>query len=239
MAQKASEIVTIPPPHNGHMSDSELTTIANKFREIRLKSLQIAPEAFASTYEGESRRGLEHTLERLRNPKATHFIALKESNQRHPSSERGSDIERLLDQEWLGLIVLLGPVEDTSESVSTEKDPFLNMAGSGKEESMIADSEMRDSLTALHFHLNAVFVDPAARGMGLGGSLIDAAVQRARRETNKYHASLRVTISVYDKNKAARKIYEKAGFEVVDERQSKSHGDRKAINMELSTPAQL
>lgn len=107
--------------------DSHVKTLAEKFRAFRLHSLQVAPDAFASTYEAESQRGLEQSIARLTNHKAAQFIALRSAARLDGVSE----IELLLDCEWVGMVVLLGPEEGDEFSIpSANIDPFAQMTAS-------------------------------------------------------------------------------------------------------------
>lgn len=231
-------IVTLPKAWNGAEPDAKSTALAEKFRELRLRALKMAPEAFASKYEDESKRGLEQTLDRLSNAKATHFIALKMPASRSPPFDGHDDIERILKGQWLGMIVLLGPQEDNDPDPYPKRDPFQRMTAATREEKFLSAQDQLDAPAALHFHLNSTFVDPDAQRGGLGMALIDAAMGRAELEAAKFNAGFRVTVAVYDHNVSARKLYEKAGFRVVNKRPSLTKGPEiTAVDMELSLAA--
>lgn len=232
-------IITLPSLQNGAESEAKSTALAEKFRELRLRSLKLAPDAFASKYEDESKRSLDHTLDRLSNPKATHFIAESKSASGSSSIERHDDIESILEGEWLGVIVLLGPQEDNHADPYPKRDPFHRMTAAAREEKLLSAPDQLDAPAALHFHLNAMFVDPVGRGRGLGLALINAAVSRAETEARKFKAGLRVTIAVYEHNVSACALYEKAGFHVVNKRPSLTRGSGvTAVDMELSIAAE-
>lgn len=189
-------IVTIPKLRKDTKPDSESNELAEKFRELRLRSLKVAPDSFASRFADESRHTLDHTLDRLSTPKAVHFVATKEPNARRLSFDGQTDVQRMLQADWLGLIVLLGP-QDTHNIDHSSGDPFQRMTAARREDVMLS-GDNSESASSLHFHLNAMFVDPSARGGGLGLALIDAAVGRAEAEAAKLNASLKITITVYD-----------------------------------------
>lgn len=232
-------VVTLPTLRNGEEKDAEATALAEKFRELRLRSLQKAPDAFASKYEDEVQRGLDHTLSRLSNSKAVHFVARKQSESSNRPSNGVNDINTVLDGEWLGFIVLLGPQDDDSHSDPYPKrDPFQRMTAAGREDKFLSSPDQLYAPSVLHFHLNGMFIDPSARGSGLGLALIQAALKRAEAEAAKFEAGTRVTICVYDHNVAARKLYEKAGFKIVEKRPSLTRGPEiTTVDMELSLPA--
>lgn len=231
------QIITLPKPRDGPAPDAKLIALAEKYRKLRLRALQAAPEAFAATYEGESQRDLSQTIERLSDQKAVHFVAT--SIARTPTSSPLEDSEAELDanSKWLGMIVLLGP-QVGDGNLAVEQDPFRTMTAKGEVLSSVHPSlHSPAGSTALHFHLNGVFVDPSARGGGLGKALMDAALQRAEAEARRERKGLRLTISVFDHNVAARKMYEKAGFEVISETVSRSKPGSLAVHMQRSRAA--
>ena len=238
-------IVTLPKGREWSETDETALAIAQKFREFRLHALQTAPEAFATSYENESRRGLDHTFERLRNAKAAHFFALANDA---PESTFMDDVDRLSKGKLVGQLVLLGPQDGGSgPSVSARTDPFARMTTTVEAVSSGHGPSGPQETPVMHFHLNGVFVDPSARRGGLGKALIDIALLRAEAEANKVSAVPHVSISVNEENPSARKLYEKAGFKVVGEEtyiqqprmimgESRS-SEKVALQMELSMAA--
>ena len=67
--------------------------------------------------------------------------------------------------------------------------------------------------------LRLLYVDPAARGMGVGSRLVDMCIERAR--TIGYHT---LTLWTNDVLTSARKIYQAAGFVLVGENRHHSFG---------------
>ncbi len=211
--------------------DDKITELAEKFREFRLRALKTAPNAFASTYEVESQRGLDQSIERLVNPKAAQFVALGNML----SEEDGMEpdvVGNLLNRHWAGMIALLGPEEGNEFARPTANmDPFKQMTSS---ESGGGQSEERPDV---HFHINGTFVDPSARGHQLGNWLIMEALQEARAQAAHSRKKLRVTLSVFNDNIAAVRVYEKAGFRTVKEAPSRSRPGFVAFHMELEEEA--
>ena len=99
-------IVTIPPINKEGNQDERDIASVQKFRELRLRSLRLAPDAFASNYETESKHGLEHSFERLSNPKAVHFVAIRYADETvfdyDESKDEYEQLERILASDWLG-----------------------------------------------------------------------------------------------------------------------------------------
>lgn len=227
MTGKATyHIVLVPKLSETH---KDISGLAKKFREFRLGALTKSPDAFASTYEVESQRGLDQSIQRLISPKAAQFVALRSAIPHDTPQSETEAIERLLDDEWVGLNVLLGPEEGdelSGPSANLEKTtPGLWPPNTR----FFARSE---SPLDLHFHVNGMYVDPETRGSGLGKALMDAVLQRADAEAAKVSGKARVSLSVYDYNVAARTLYTRAGFEVVKEAPSRTKPGHIAIHMQ-------
>jgi ribosomal protein S18 acetylase RimI-like enzyme len=214
-------------------NDSDINSFAQKYREFRLRALKEAPDAFASTYEDEIQRGLEQSVQRLTNPKAAHFIALRATEQHESTEGRDGDVQCLLHDQWVGAVVLLGPEEGDEFSVpSANIDPFKQMTGTAAMNSYRLFEKSEDPLD-IHFHINGTFVDPSARGNKLGDRLMAAALKLAEEEAVKHDRKLRVTLSVFSHNPAARRLYEKAGFRVLRQSVARSKQGFIAIHMQL------
>jgi DNA-binding MarR family transcriptional regulator/GNAT superfamily N-acetyltransferase len=75
------------------------------------------------------------------------------------------------------------------------------------------------SSDALVAKLRLLYVDPAARGLGIGSRLVKLCVDRARKFG--YH---QLTLWTNDVLTSARKIYQAAGFKLVEENRHRSFG---------------
>jgi GNAT superfamily N-acetyltransferase len=227
MTSTAYRVVTIPKLDERITKNDQLA-LAHTFRNFRLLALKTAPGAFATSYEEEAQRGLDHTFERLRHAKATRFVALASGVSAPDIADvREANMSELSEYEWLGFIVLIGP-EECLGAVSAKADPFSQIkdeAGTG----MQSIKKAHDGV--LRFHLNGMFVCPSARRCGMGARLIEAALDAARLlsviDGRGYHC----TIIVDEWNQSARKLYERVGFKVVAR---EMYGeDRIALRMEL------
>lgn len=210
---RSFNIVELPKPPRDAEMNPQWSHLAEKFRDLRLRSLQIAPEAFASTYEAESRRGLDQTFDRLQNAKARQFIALEGVQANERSSLGKIDIDDLHEREWVGMIVLLGPME---AAVTARADPVEKLSGGQYgDESFSGPTREDHSAPSEEFVLNGVFVAPSYRGMGVGKALVDTALARAKSLKSIGRAGNFVTVLVNKENMDARLLYEKCGFDVV------------------------
>lgn len=208
------QIVTLPKlDKQSYDTDGQATSLAHAFRDFRLLGLETAPAAFAASYHEESQRGIDQTIERLANIKATHFVALPSGHGHNPSHAEvyKVQIEELLSKSWLGTIVILGPQDDSSQPVTARADPFATMTTATAGQPDTTPEEQLD----LHYHLNGMFVVQTARGSGVGRRLIEAALEKARVDGVRLRKDAVCTIIVDEWNEAAKSLYEKCGFGVV------------------------
>ncbi|KAF2486808.1 hypothetical protein BDY17DRAFT_292150 [Neohortaea acidophila] len=225
MATKSPyHIITIPPLQCSLSNpDATATTIAEKFRTLRLHSLQVNPEAFAAKYEEEVQKPLSQSLERILNPKAIHFVALQTPSDIDPATIEKDAVTRLVHDHWLGMIVLLGPQEDKGENPRDfTSNPFPAFTAGGQ----LVEPD------ALLYRINGTFTAPEARGLGLGLKLMQAALGAAVQGGQQFGAAVRVGLAVFAHNVAATKLYEKAGFKIVEDRESRSQPWTRALVMD-------
>lgn len=210
---RSFSIIELPKPPPGAEGSSHWVRLAERFRSLRLRSLQIAPEAFASTYEAERQRGLDQTFDRLKNPRARQFIALQHGQTSERFSAGQLDIDDLCGREWVGMIVLLGPMEGAA---SAKEDPMEKLSGSRTGDETSCESGRDGQIDfSEEFILNGVFVEPSCRDQGVGVALVNTALARAKSIMTTGLAGSFVTVLVNQKNEEARRLYKKCGFEVV------------------------
>lgn len=241
----SATIVNLPKlDPSEYTQDNEFArAIATKIRVLRLYALRVASEAFASSYEEEVQKDLTQTLERLKTASADHFFALDLSRTVPPWTPETSDefFKACLEADWLGSIVLIGPLAPSgSAAISAKQDPLSLLPVDGRGCGLITAEKGPSELS---YHLNGVFVDPQARMAGLGRALLEEAVAKGGKEASRRGLNLHCTVLVDSGNSAARRLYEKSGFRTTGEEtyvqqprmrlgESKTE-ERVAIRMEL------
>ncbi|OCK86469.1 hypothetical protein K432DRAFT_376782 [Lepidopterella palustris CBS 459.81] len=179
-------------------------SLVSQQKEFRLASLKVAPEAFSSKYERESQFERSVWESRLKNPMAFTFVAIATEDTSPSTAElRLSEVVRL---PWAGMLVLVAVMDEatTGAPSHTPSECF----------------RPHDKLDTPHleFQLNAMFVQPAARGLGLGKALIEAAIAYGQAVSeDKGSLSTRFTVLVGSENLAAINLYRKAGFKATGE----------------------
>lgn len=205
MMPASSRILTIPKTDEDSDNHQQFLALAQKFRAFRLFALKTSPGAFASTYEDEVQRGLNQTFERLKNAKATQFVALSCDGQTNNVCE--ANLETSIESEWLGFVVLLGTQED-STGISAQRDPYPEMTTSTKPEQ---HQSMLKETKYLHFHITGMFVHPSARGLGIGKRLITSVLQDAERQAGNSGCRTCCKCIVNEGNEDAQSLYERCG----------------------------
>lgn len=215
MDPNSVNIVNLPKlPPDAYTKDNRIAhAIASKNRELRLHALKTAPEAFASSFEQEVERDLSYTLERLKTAHADHFFAVDRSIPPWTLERAHEFFDNLLEATWLGMIALIGPLSPSGSAAMSAKQDPLTKDGSGRD--LPAAEQTRPG--ELSYHINGTFVDPKARGAGLGRALIEAAIAKGQVEAVKRGSRLHCTVSVDSENTAAMQLYSSTGFCAVGE----------------------
>ena len=210
---------------------TDMETITHRARDFRLKSLQLAPESFGITYEMEMAKGPDYWSNRVTNPKATTFIAYR-SNATKFGDGVEDHIQECLGAEWLGSIILLGPKSGIAK-FSANTSPWVVMDQASED----LENLTREAKPARHYLINAMFVMPAARGLGVGKALVNSALDHAVKQTKESNfETMRCTIFTDKDNDSARELYLKSGFEIVGEEMFRPEKGkhRMSIEMELT-----
>lgn len=230
------EIVVLPRLRSEPEPEPNLLKLADKFFALRMKALTNAADAYASRYEVESQDGVAKSLSRLSNNKAVHWVAIRKRSSAEGSTKDPDELSTVLASEWVGLNVLLGPEEGNELSVpSANLDPFPRMTATAVPQSGLIHRPVEHD--ELHFLINGMYVDPSARGAGLGSKLMHAALDHAKRKAANAQIKLRVSLSVFSHNISARRLYENCGFTILKEQQGRSRPEFVAVHMELNVPA--
>ncbi|KAF2189556.1 hypothetical protein K469DRAFT_658487 [Zopfia rhizophila CBS 207.26] len=172
-------------------------------KDLRLLSLQIAPDSFSSTFSRESQFTREDWEARLKNPQAFTFIASPSSNSKSSPAPPISTF-KITQEPWIGSAVLLGPLP-----LSTNPPSHPSTKASGR-------SELRSEENHITFEICALFVMPEARRLGVGNALFEAVIVHGKSIARERGCSLVCfRVSTAESNKEALRLYEKLGFKVV------------------------
>lgn len=198
--------------------------IVDKYKSFRLFSLSSAPNAFAATYEQEVEFPLERWVQRLQNKDAVHFIVIK-------SDAAGANLELLEQGQWVGIVVL---VRARGSSKQTDFNLSQRLAEGEQSQSAIPGKENSAYQNVLRFHLNALFTDPAARGRGLGGQLLQRCFTFIESEAGRtQEQNAKVDTLVDSWNTHAINLYKAHGFRKVGSAEYiVDKSKREAISME-------
>lgn len=171
-----------------HISGEDLVrSYVGKYKEFRLLSLQVAPEAFSSNYSREVAFSDEIWYERLANTHAATFFALQNS-------------------QIIGTISILGPLPYGPEEMTALGNPWQAIGNETSNQQLIG-----------HYRINGVFTLLEVRRQGVGKSLIEAALRSAGGEAAIQGRAFVCSIVVESNNAGARRLYERCGFVAIKE----------------------
>ena len=192
----------------------ELSHVALRYRDFRLQSLQIDPDAFASTYAEEVLFAEDVWRKRLQRPDALHFMAYIE----RPGD--WSSISNYNQEDWVGMIVVQEKPALKNTDVS-ETSWNYNHSHLLKENAIVETSKSLNadaSHTLEWYSLHGTFVHPSVRQRGLGKELLRVALAYVEERLKaRSLATAQVTILVDSWNEKAISLYSGFGFEVVGE----------------------
>jgi len=194
-------VFSIDPP----VSPSQLAA----YKALRLTSLQMDPQAFASNYAREVDFSEDVWRERLDSPYKRAIIASvrREHDASHPSERENitHDKEAEETEEWIGMASIVGP----SSMHPSVLAPF-------KEAGVGANWEI--------YALYAMWVHPAHRGNGVGAQLVNACLEWTRTNVDIKFLNEKggdsekvVALLVYNDNVAGRTLYSRTGFTDIEE----------------------
>src|SRR5256885_2171072 len=208
-------IVTMPQQYD---DDALLLRYVEKYRKLRLGSLKSDPDSFSSTFAGEINQPFGFWKDRITTPSSLHLIAVRLCA--NPTVNLiTDDPHAILDSEWVGMLVVLGgrtvAIDDQAPWKSLARGRFVE---DGMQASIAS--------TASAYHLVGFYVAPESRGQGLGGSLVQKAVEAIDRDAQERQNSRAMcTVGVSDTNLVTKRLFKRLGFlEVAEEEYDKEGG---------------
>lgn len=206
MALKSRFTIVTMPTH--YKDDVLLQRSVDKYRELRLRSLKSDPESFSSTFANESGRPVNFWTNRMLRPGARHLLAVELSNYSSAPSV-ADEPQAVLDSEWVGMLVLVGPNPVASNDIPPKK-------------TLLAEDntdENRETLAST-YHMAGFYVAPEHRGHGIGGALVQTAMEVIANDCEKMPNPKAVCIvSASHTNLIVRRLFKRMGFEEVGEDQ--------------------
>lgn len=162
-------ILLLPRSFPGQDAESETVL---RLREFRLESLQLSPEALASSYESESQFTEDVWQQRLENPRARHLVAVRgNAGDLHTNT-------CLASKTWVGMIVVLH--RSSTEDVEPARSPW----------EPAPSQTITPSSTS--YHLNGFFVHPSRTAPGpCGLATHEACCRRGRLAICQGHCDCR------------------------------------------------
>ncbi|KAF5673873.1 gnat family protein [Fusarium heterosporum] len=174
--------------------------LVEKFKTFRLQSLQLSPESFSSTYAREINFTQDIWESRLKSTSAITAVIIWD-----PIPSSADYIPLILNAPWIASLILSGPLNAVTAAKDWEEqqnfDPGTTYFGA-------VGPEIERG-----YVLNAIYVLPSERRKGLANQLIEYAKLHAV-EVNKGKKIMLVLLVNFE-SFAARKCYEKSGFEMV------------------------
>ncbi|KAM3071192.1 hypothetical protein ACMFMG_008787 [Clarireedia jacksonii] len=174
-----------------------------RYKQFRLDSLRLSPEAFASTYAREAEFPDQVWYDRLANPRAAVFQAFQ-----------GDTV--------VGTVTAVGPLPYGVDELRPLANPWA----------MVGEEDTNKQPTTAHFRINGMFTLPEMRGQGVGKSLLQEALKYAANEAAALGREFLGSVVVESYNEPAQRLYKKCGFVAIKEEAHGDDGAR-AIIMKL------
>lgn len=216
------EVVLIPTEYTDALM---LDSVAQAFRDIRLRALQTDPASFSSCFATESEQPHSFWTERLQNPQAKTFALVHKASgvPHHQHSEF------TLLRPWLGILVLLGPKIvniDACDNNSPWK-AVLTEQHAINEQPPLLEMEAPSVKIALAYQIVSVYVAAEFRGKGFAKKLMSSALAAIEQGLKDQRFGKAIcTVGVADGISVARKMYQRMGFVTVGEDHSTTDDGR-------------
>jgi ribosomal protein S18 acetylase RimI-like enzyme len=209
MALRSRFTIVTMPTH--YKDDAFLQRSVDKYRELRLRSLKSDPASFSSTFASESRRPVNFWTNRMLGPGARHLLAVELSN--HSSAPSvANEPQTVLEREWVGMLVLLGP----NPIAGNDSPPGKTLRSRLGDENT---DDTRETLASA-YHMAGFYVAPEHRGHGIGGALVQNAMEVIANDCEKMpNPEAICTVGVSHTNLVVRRLFKRMGFEEVGEDQ--------------------
>jgi len=224
MALRSHFTIVTMPTH--YKDDALLQRSVNKYRELRLQSLKSNPESFSSTFANESGRPVDFWTNRMLRPGARHLLAVELSNYSSAPSV-ADEPQTVLESEWVGMLVLLGPNSVASNDGPSGKTPLRGR--------LVEDNTDQNTEIAVSaYHMAGFYVAPEHRGHGIGGALVRTAMEVVANDCVKMPTPKAIcTVGASHTNLVVLRLFKRMGFEEVAEDQLDTIDGRHLIEITL------
>lgn len=186
-------IYPLPSPNSSTTKPPHLSALARKYAALRFDALLTSPDAYASTHAMESELTQEDWENRIWRKGAVILVCIPEPGASFRDEEDNG--EALLDREWVGSTVILGPIPTSSYELSPES--LGPVVGSDEEETK--------------WQMSGLYTSPKHRGKGLAKMIIRAATDYAKKHSPSVPL-VRVRIMIKPTNEVVKSLYSRLGF---------------------------
>ena len=152
-------------------------------------------------------------------PTARHFVGVK-LNTDSSAPVSASDAQAVLEAEWVGILVVLGPAVVNK----SDESPWKSLARGRFVEN---GAETNIDFSASAYHLAGFYVAPEVRGNGLGGLLVHAAMESIFQDRQSMgNARAICTVSASHTNSVVQRLFRRMGFVEVAEEECNTEDGR-------------